>query len=343
MKKIALTWWATGGHIFPLLSLYNYLKDDKRYEFVRVWEESWLEEEIAEKNEIKFLHIAAWKIRRYFDIRNIYEPLKNLTWIIQGIYYIKKHKIDIIFSKWGYVSLPLCIAAYIARKNVYCHESDIKTWLSNKIIAKFAKKIFYTFPNELIDEERHILSGQILNPELIENLDNTKIRENKNLKVTVIAWSQWSTGIFDNIIEVLPKASTVDFQIILGTKNMHFKEDFEKFTNVKAYTFLDQKQLWKVLKNTDIAITRWSATTLWELYQFWIHCIIIPIKKAWDHQEENAKYFKENFWSDILYEEANLDSEILNLLETYKDLRKKWLNLKWFFEPLEVIRTRIEK
>ena len=342
MKKIALTWWGTGGHIFPLVSIYNYLKESKNYSFIWIWEQWWLEEGVANKSKIKFLDIAAWKIRRYFDFRNFYEPLKNLTWIVQGIYYIKKYNIDIVFSKWGYVSLPLCIAAYIMRKKIYCHESDMKTWLSNTIISKVAKKIFYTFPNKLIDEKKHIISGQILNPELIDYLDSIEIEENECLTVIVIAWSQWSTNIFNALLQILPDTDDINFHIILGAKNMHFREDFKKFSNTKVYDFINQKNLGKILKNTDIAITRWSATTLWELYYFWIHSIIIPITQAWNHQIENAKYFSAKFWSDLLNEENNLNLELFILLKKYKELRKSWLNLKWFFKPLQIIEKEIK-
>lgn len=341
MKTIALTWWGTGGHIFPLVSIHNYLKENKDYNFVWIWEEWWLEEEIAEKNRIKFLDIAAWKIRRYFDFRNFYEPLKNLTWVIQGIHYIRKYKIDIVFSKWWYVSLPLCIAAYIMRKKIYIHESDVKTWLSNKLISKIATKIFYTFPNELIDEKKHIVSGQIMNPELIDYLDNLEVEENERLTVMVIAWSQWSTNVFNALLKVLPDIKDIDFHIVLGTKNMHFRDDFKRFPNTVVHDFVTQKRLGKILKNIDISITRWSATTLWELYYFWIHSIIVPITLAWDHQIENAKYFNEEFWSDILNEESNLNLELFRLLQKYKELRKWGLNLEWFFKPLQIIETEI--
>jgi len=146
-KVIALTGWSTWWHIFPLLSVFNYLKEEKKYDFFWVWELDSLEEETARKNKIPFIDIPAWKIRRYYDVRNFYEPLKNLSWIAFGIYYILKNKIDIIFSKWWYVALPLCIAAFILRKKIYIHESDTVSWIANKLIWKIATKVFYTFPN----------------------------------------------------------------------------------------------------------------------------------------------------------------------------------------------------
>jgi len=343
MKNIALTWWWTWWHIFPLLSIYNYLKKDSDLNFIWFGDEEWLEAEIALKNNINFKHIPSWKIRRYFDLKNFYEPFKNLSWILFWIYFILKYKIDIIFSKWWYVWLPLCIAWFLLRKKIYIHESDIVWWLANKIISKIATKIFYSFPNNLIDEKKHILSWQILNPELLSNVKkDEELEESEKLEVIVIAGSQWSSIIFENLKSILNNLIDVNFTIILWEKNLHFRVYFEKFNNVVLYDFISQKELWEIYKKTDIAITRAWATTLWELYFFGIHSIIIPLGwSAQNHQEENALYFKESFWSDVLYETEQLNLEIFRLINKYKELRKNSLNLKYFYYSLDKIKEEI--
>ncbi len=346
MKKninIALTWGYTWWHVFPLLSIYNYFKDKKNYNFIWIWESNSLEETIANKNNIKFCDIPAWKIRRYFDLRNFYEPLKNLTGIIFGIYYLIKNKIDIVFSKWWYVSIPLCIAAFILRKKIYIHESDSYSWIANKIVGLVATKIFYTFPNSKINGKKHVLTGQILNPELLDFINNIRVKENDILSVIVIWWSQWSSNIFKTLLKILPDIDNINFQVILWEKNLSYKADFAKFDNVITYDFVTQKILWKILHKADIAITRWWATTLWELNMFWIHSIIIPLRhSAWNHQMKNAMYFQKNFESDVLEENNHLDISLLQKLETYKELRKTWLNLDNFFIPLKIIKKEIK-
>lgn len=342
-KIIALTWGFSWWHIFPLLSIYNYLQEEDEYDFVWVWEEDSLEQEIAAKNKIPFLDIPAWKIRRYFDFKNFYEPLKNLTGIFFWIYYILKYNINIVFSKGWYVSLPLCIAAFILRKKVYIHESDTIWGIANKIIWKIATKIFYTFPNDKIDGKKHILTWQILNPELLDWLTDLELQQNPRLNIFVIWWSQWSSTIFKALLKLLPDLPDLDFQVVLWEKNMHFREEFKKFPNVLVHDFLTQKRMGTILKKTDIAITRAGATTLWELNMFWIHSIIIPLMwSAWDHQNENAMYFNENFWSDVLDEENNLEIELFRKIQKYSNLRKSWLNLEWFFKSLQIIEKEIK-
>ncbi len=340
-KTIALTWGWTGGHIIPLLSVYNYLKEENNYNFLWVWEENGLEYEISMQNNIEFHDIAAGKLRRYFDFKNFYEPLKNLTGFFQGLYYIWKYKIDIIFSKWGFVSLPLCLAAAVMRKKIYIHESDVKWGLANKIIARFATKIFTSFPKEW--KSKYITTGQILNPELLEWLTNLQITENKRLKILVIAGSQGSTIIFENLLKIIPDLPNIEFEIILWEKNKHFREKLNIYTNTIIHDFVNQRELWKIYKQTDIAITRGSATVLSELYNFGIHSIIIPITNAWNHQIHNAEFYNTNYWSDILDENNNLYLEIFRKLDKYKNLRKKDLNLEWFFDAMKIIEKEIKK
>jgi len=124
---------------------------------------------------------------------------------------------------------------------------------------------------------------------------------------------------------------------------MHFREDFKKFPNTLVHDFITQKRLGKIMKTIDIAITRGSST-LWELYHFGIHSIIIPLKNAGgDHQTKNAEYFHEHFGSDVLDEDdTELPLQLFRLLQKYKDFRKTELNLDGFFDGLQTIERQID-
>jgi len=348
-KNIALTGGGSGGHVIPLVSVHNYIKEVQRdegyefdYKFIWVGERDSLESELAEKNKIPFFEISAGKIRRYFDMRNFYEPLKNLTGFFEWLYHIYMNDIDIVFSKGGYVSMPLCIAAWVMRKKVYIHESDTVTGLANTVVTKVATKVFYSFQNDKVDDKKHIYSGPVINPELIDSLDSLEVEENERLNVIVIAGSQGSANIFEALLKILPDMKDIDFQVILGEKNMHFRDDFKDFSNVTLHDFITQKRLWKILKNTDIALTRGSSA-IWELYYFGIHSIMIPLKATGgNHQYHNAMYFKEHFGSDVLDEEENLNLEMFRLIQKYKHLRKSGLNIDGFFDGLKKIETEME-
>lgn len=363
-KNIVLSWWWTGGHVFPLEALQEYLKTWNKYNFYWFWNQDSLEEDIAGDNNIEFIYIPSWKLRRYFDIKNFFEPLKNISGFFFALYYLVSKKVDIVFSKWGYVSIPTCLAAKCLGKKIFIHESDTETGLANKIISKLANKIFYSFPNDKIDNKKHLISGQILNPKLLYSVRDLKtsaqdnenkivmkdnfwsgnFKQNEKLEVIVIAWSQGSTTIFENLLKILNNLININFTIILWDKNIHLWPQFKKHSNVTVYDFVSQEQMWEIYTKSDIAITRAWATTLWELYYFGIHSIVIPLPtSAWNHQLKNAQIFNKNFWSNILEESDKLSLEIFRLLEKFKDLRKAWLNLDWFMNPIKIIEREINK
>lgn len=340
-KTIALTWWWTWGHVFPLLAVYNYI-NSKDYNFIWIWEKKSLEEKVALENNIEFHSIASGKFRRYFDLRTLFEPFKIIFWIFQWFYYIQKYRIDIIFSKWWFVSIPLCIAWKIMWKKIIIHESDTIIWLSNKIIWLLATKVFFSFDNPKIDKKKYIKSSQILNPELIKGVDEEH-KINEKQEILVIAWSQGSKTIFENLAKIIWNFTNRNFSIILWDKNLSFRQEFEKYENVVIYDYISQNELKTILEKADLAITRAWATSLWEQYFFNIKSIIIPLKsRAGNHQFHNSVYFKENFNTIVLEENDVLSIQISKSLENLKDFRKDKLNLDWFLDALKTIKKELK-
>ena len=155
--RIALVGGWTGGHIFPLLAIYKYFwKREKssgskiwsiegKTRFIWVGEKNSLEQKIAKKNEIPFFTVHAGKLRRYFSLRTILEPFFILSGFFRSLYLLRSEKIDAVFSKGWYVSLPVAMAAWILRRPVYLHESDSIPGLANRLVSRFARTIFLTF------------------------------------------------------------------------------------------------------------------------------------------------------------------------------------------------------
>lgn len=349
MKKlvIALSWGTTWWHIFPLLALYQYFQK-KHYTctFIWFWEKDKLEYTIATTYNIEFCHIPTWKIRRYFDIRNFYEPFKNIGGIFWAFYFLSQKKVDIIFSKWGSVSLPVCIAGFLLRKKIFLHESDAIMGIANRIISLFATKVFYSFLVPHIDNTKHIFSWQIVTIELLEHVNEylPYLKKKQRIDVAVLWWSQGSTFLFEEVLKIIPEFPSIHFTVILWEKNQHFRASFEKYKNVTLYDFVNQKEIGKILTICDIAIMRWGATSLWETYFFWIHGIIVPLKgSAQNHQYYNARFFQKHFWYDIVLQSENTHKELQILLHTYKHKKKRSLNMKHIFFALKKIEASIFK
>ena len=369
VKKILLLWWWTGGHIMPLLAIYNSLKDDKNLEFFWVGESGSLEENIAWKNEIKFYAIKSGKLRRYFSFRTFVEPFHILIWIIQSIIILYKLKPDLIFSKWWYVSLPMAIAGKIFWIKLFLHESDSVPGLANRIVARFASKIFLGFESAKVyfkNMEVEVI-GQILNPELFENykekynlidfstsskwqkgqklqnVGNDCHRSERQIRTNllVIAWSQWSTRIFDFLLRNIDKLKNFKIDIILGSQNMTFREKFEKYSFVNVYDFVDQNILKNLYYTSDLAITRAGATTLAEIEAFNIRMIIIPLtESANNHQYYNALEYEKKW--NVLINENELNNSWIDKILTFDWYKKQLLDFK-NTNSLEIIKKTILK
>ena len=248
-----------------------------------------------------------------------------------------------VFSKGWPGSVAIGIAAWMLGIPLYIHESDTIPGRSSRILGRFADTIFLGFESakQYFQSEKCEVIGQILSASFAKEVPEGRriFRENQekishtplhkegiNWKtnrthILVICWSQWSQAIFEAIMEQFSSSDKYEWIIALGKLNEWMKQDFEKMKNIQAFEWISQEDMASLLTNTDLAITRGSATTLAEIDIFWIKKIIIPLPhSAWDHQYWNAKEYEKN--GDILLEQKNLNQ----LTEILKELCQKITN-----------------
>lgn len=369
--RIAFAWWGTGWHVFPVQSLIKYLFRYYPTQYDLFWfgEKPSLEREIYQKlasdflvddahmrtslasqkgatrnpiyRAFLFLRIFSGKRRRekefFAIVRNIFGLFLLLIGVFQSLFYLLRRKIDKVFCKWWYVSLPVVIAAWILRKPILLHESDTKPWLANRICSKFATTIFTWFENVFPGKE--IVVGQILDDDLVGEI--TAINKHDITDILVIGWSQWSQSLYESLYEMLftnqNDFENTRFHVILGTENLSFMERFTKFDFVQVYSFVDQKTMGNLLVKCDVSITRGGTTSLAEQEIFGIKKIIIPIPRTHD-QLKNAQYYQRTYW-DVLVEQWDPDFKELfenAVLEYSRYLKQPYSN------PLEGIRKTKE-
>ena len=148
MKKIALTGGGTAGHITPNLALIPELKK-RGFDIIYIGSSSGMDREIIEKRNIPFFGVTADKLRRYIDFKNFFMPANVVKGIGEAIKILKENKVNIIFSKGGYVAVPVVIAAARLRIPVISHEADFTPGLANKIATPLSKKICCNFEETL--------------------------------------------------------------------------------------------------------------------------------------------------------------------------------------------------
>ena len=160
MKKIVLTGGGTAGHVTPNIALLPGLLQNS-YDIRYIGSYEGIEKELIEAKNIPYYGISSGKLRRYLDLKNISDPFKVIKGLGQSIRLLGKLKPDIVFSKGGFVSVPVVLAAKIRRIPVIIHESDITPGLANKIAIPAAKKVCCNFPETMkyLPKEKAVLTG----------------------------------------------------------------------------------------------------------------------------------------------------------------------------------------
>lgn len=326
-KVIAFAGGGTGGHIFPIKNLIENINDEK-YKILRFGSKNSLEEKIANEltkngKNLIFISIYSWKLRRYLTFESVYLNLidlfKNIIWLFQSLFFILKYQPNFVFSKGGFVALTPCLAGKICFKKIFVHESDTVAWLTNRLIWRFANKVFLWFKSTKIKNSNTLVVWQLLSNMFFKKNEYPK---NEKTHLLIAWWSQWAKTIIDTIKKLVETWDLDDFQISILWWTQNSKEKLNA-KNIDFYEFLSQKELVEIYKKVDFAITRWSATSLAEQDQFDIKKIIVPLPyTGGNHQYYNAKEYEKK-WDILLSQldknfEQNLQKEILKLRNQHK-------------------------
>jgi len=350
--RIAMAGGWTGGHVFPIKSLIDYLAqkpDFSKQVEALYWfgSKDSLEQTVFKRiqqersgPQFSFVHILSGKYRRETYLRSNLKNIRDFFLFIAGIFqslrYLRKYSIDTIFCKGGYVALPLVVAGRILRKKIVVHESDTRPGLVNKLASKMAKKIFTWFDDVLKDSET---IGQILSDDMIFDGDmdkNPLLKEvfaqydNQKSWVLVVWWSQGSQRLYQSLIKAIQTDKTLQtefvFFVVLGLLNKELASEFEGFPNVHVFEFVSQKEMWVLCAHCDIALTRAGTTSLAEQKLYDMKLLIVPI--AWTHdQYQNAERYQKNH-DDVLLDQRNEDFLNKLVLELKKHKHNKKVSLE---------------
>ena len=168
MKRIVLTGGGTAGHVTPNIALLPKLRE-LGYDVHFIGSYNGIEKTLIEGCQIPYYGISSGKLRRYFDLKNFSDPFKVLKGFSEASKLLKKLKPDVVFSKGGFVSVPVVIAAKQHRIPVIIHESDMTPGLATKISIPCATKVCCNFPEtvKMLPEKKAVLSGSPIRKELL--------------------------------------------------------------------------------------------------------------------------------------------------------------------------------
>lgn len=325
MKRIILTGGGTAGHVTPNIALLPKLRE-LNYDIHYIGSYDGIERRLIEDMEIPYYGISSGKLRRYFDPKNFTDPFKVLKGYGQARRLMKKLQPDVVFSKGGFVSVPVVLAAKNRKIPVLIHESDMTPGLANKLSIPSAHKVCCNFPETLshLPEGKAVLTGSPIRQELLrgnklEALKFCGFTANKPV-LLVIGGSQGSVVVNDAIRGVLPELLKT-FQVVhlcgkgkLDTSLAHL-EGYIQFEYIK-------KELADLFALADVCVSRAGANAICELLALRKPNLLIPLSAAASRGDQilNAESFENQGFSEVLTED-NLAPTILipTILKLYKN------------------------
>ena len=286
--NIVLTGGGSAGHIIPNLALVEDLK--KYFENIYyIGSTNKNEQKLVEEYGIPYYSIDTPKLIRKLTLKNLKIPFKLLKSINDCKKILSSLDTNIVFSKGGYISLPVVIAAHKLGIKVVIHESDTTMGLSNRLGSYFCDKICTTFPSQR-HSKKIVQTGAPIRKEFFKAPKKQFFKNNKPT-ILVVGGSQGSNTInsfiYDNI-----NFLTKDYNIIhLCGNNKLQKIDNNNYIQ---YEFSNEMPL--LINSSDIVLTRGGANALFEIATINKPMIIVPLtkKESRGEQIDNAKYFMQN-------------------------------------------------
>lgn len=315
MKRIILTGGGTAGHVTPNLALYPELQKNG-FEVSYIGSYTGMEKGLVEKAGIPYYGISSGKLRRYFDLKNFTDPFRVIKGYFEARSLMKQLKPDIVFSKGGFVAVPVVIAANRAGIPVISHESDMTPGLANKLSLSFCTKICCNFPETLqyLPKDKAVLSGCPIRAELLtgskeEGLRLTGFNTAKPV-LLIIGGSLGSVKVNNAVRSILPDLLK-EYQVVHLCGKGNLDETLTSMPGYVQYEYMSDP-LKHLFAMADIIISRAGANAICELLALQKPALLIPLSAAASRGDQilNAESFKKQGFSDVL-EEENLTSETL--------------------------------
>lgn len=334
-KKIIFTGGGSMGHVSVNIALIPYFKE-RGYDIAYIGSKSGIEKEMVQENtDIPYYSISSGKLRRYFSWENFIDPFK----VIKGIYdawrILKRQRPQVVFSKGGFVSVPVGIAAKLLKIPIILHESDVTPGLANKINIKFANTIFTTFKQteNYLPSNKAEYVGAVIRQNLYDGHQQrgyqfTKLSPDK--PILLVMGGSLGSSILNEVIRQNLDTLLNSYQVIHLT-GKDLKDGTVTRPGYVQYEFVAE-ELNDILSITDIAISRAGANAIYELLALKIPMLLIPLgmNQSRGDQILNAQAFKEQGFALVLQEEqlnATQFNEMFNqFISEYQQIKENMEN-----------------
>ncbi len=329
--KILITGGGTGGHAVPLMAIVDELKK-KTSNILYVGSGAEIEKELSKDRKISYKTIMSGKWRRYFDINNFIDLFKVMIGFIQSFFIILSYNPDVIFSKGGYVGLPIVYAGNVLGKTIYIHETDSVLGLANQKSISKCNKIFTGYPPKYypqIPVSKIIYTGNPIRDDF-KKAGNRKIFKNTKKTIFVTGGSQGARFINQIIAKILSQLTEkynvihlcgkIDYEWL--NKNKNIWKDYLLFDFAKPHDFAEY------MKYSDLVISR-AGGTIAEIAYCGKVAIIVPLPtSANNHQESNAKILELENAAIVLREKGLTSESLLDIVDRLMEDKNLLAELK---------------
>lgn len=328
MKRpvIVLTGGGTAGHVSVNEALIPVFIE-KGYEVHYIGSHDGIEKELIKDRhrEVTYHAIQSGKLRRYFSMKNFSDPFRVGAGVVQAFSILRKLKPEIIFSKGGFVSVPVVLAAKLAKIPVVVHESDVSPGLANKLALPFSNHIFTVFEQtlEYLPVGKATCTGAVIRPEIFKGIkeDGLRIAGLTGTKPVfiVMGGSQGSALLNDAIRKEL--TTILDrFEVIHLCGKGNIDESLERIPGYTQFEYVTEG-LPHLLAAADYAVSRAGSNAIFELLSVHKPMLLIPLSAAQSRGDQllNASLFKSLGIAETVLEEELENSTMLDLFSSLEE------------------------
>ncbi|MBO4569765.1 MAG: UDP-N-acetylglucosamine--N-acetylmuramyl-(pentapeptide) pyrophosphoryl-undecaprenol N-acetylglucosamine transferase [Clostridia bacterium] len=333
MNTIVLTGGGTAGHVTPNLNIIPKLK--KHFDKIYYIGSCEIEEKIIKPTGIPFYKISSTKLIRGKFFANLAIPFKLNKAIKEAKVILKEIKPDVVFSKGGFVSVPVVFAANALNIPIVCHESDLSLGLANRICARKAKTICTTFP--LTSEkggEKFVCSGSPVNLDLLNipvTEAKTKLKIKTSLPILLVTGGSLGSAAINNVVFEALNELTKKYYVIHVTGKGNTKN-----INLPNYLQIEYaNNLPLLICASSVVVSRAGSNTIFELALANKPMLLIPLPKGASRgdQVENANYFKSKNIANVLLQENLNKSSLINEIDKTYNQREDLIKAIKKFNP----------
>ena len=326
MKRILLTGGGTAGHVTPNIALLPRLRE-LGYDISYMGSYDGIEKKLITEFQIPYYGISSGKLRRYFDPKNFSDPFKVLKGYGEAVRIIRKLKPDVVFSKGGFVSVPVVLAAKRCKVPCIIHESDMTPGLANKLAIPAASKVCCNFPETLqyLPKDKAVLSGSPIRQELLHG-DALAARKFTGLTddkpvILVMGGSLGAAAVNEAVRKILPTLLK-DFHVIHLCGKGKLDASLSGLSGYVQYEYINE-ELKDLFALADIVISRAGANSICELLALHKPNLLIPLSAAASRGDQilNARSFEKQGLSLVLEEEAISNEVLLQTIHRLYDER----------------------